>query len=150
VAAWSDNFSFIGNVMGRPGLMTGWSYTDPMMGCDANGNNCVGGVTGSFGRNSPQGNIWQISYDPTNEWTMQMEPSAMSTVIRDGNYDYLTNSVHWHNTPAGFAIPNSLYLSSAPAEFSGSTWPWVNPLGATQLYSLPAKARYDAGTPFTP
>jgi hypothetical protein len=29
------------------------------------------------------------------------------------------------------------------------TWPWVNPTGSPQLYTLPAKARYDAGTPFT-
>jgi hypothetical protein len=28
-------------------------------------------------------------------------------------------------------------------------WPWVDAAGATKLHTLPAKARYDAGTPFT-
>jgi hypothetical protein len=43
-------------------------------------------------------------------------------------------------------------LTHKPAFFDagrGYTWPWVDPVGATKLYVLPAKARYDAGTPFT-
>src|SRR5260221_293361 len=48
-SAWAKNFTFVGNVLGRPGLMSGWSYTDPMMRCDANGGNCVGGVSGGWG-----------------------------------------------------------------------------------------------------
>ena len=46
----------------------------------------------------------------------------------------------------------SLDLPQKPAFFnagSGYTWPWVDPVGATKVYTLPAKARYDAGTPFT-
>ena len=46
------------------------------------------------------------------------------------------------------ALPLSLYLSGKPAFFGSYTWPWVDPTGSTQLYILPAKARYDAGTPF--
>jgi len=61
--------------------------------------------------------------------------------------------VHWHGlggadgtgTPA--ALPPSLYLASRPAFFGSNVWPWVDPLGATKTYTLPAKARYDAGTP---
>jgi hypothetical protein len=146
VSAWAKEFSFIGNVMGRPGQMSGWSYTDPMMGCDANGNNCVGGISGTWGAGT--GRVWQVSYDATNQWTEQAETGALSTVIRDGNYDFLTNSQRWHNTPGGFTIPNSFYLVSKPAFFGNNAWPWVDPTtGAT--YTLPAKARYDAGTPFT-
>jgi Putative Ig domain len=146
VSAWAKEFTFIGNVMGRPGQMSGWLYTDPMMGCDANGSSCVGGVAGTWGHGT--GNIWQIGYDATNQWRQEAELGALSTVIRDGNYDYLTNSVHWHNTPNGYSIPASLYLSAKPAFFGNYTWPWVNPTGKRQLYTLPAKARYDAGTPF--
>jgi hypothetical protein len=79
---------------------------------------------------------------------MQADPQTLSTVIRDGNWDFLTNSVHWHNTPAGYTIPSSLYLNSKPAFFGANVWPWVEPLtGTTRI--LPAKARYDAGTPNT-
>jgi hypothetical protein len=145
-SAWAKAFSFVGNVLGRPGQMTGWEYTDPMMGCDANGGNCVGGVNGSWG-NAP--NIWQLGYDATNQWSQQAEQGALSTVIRDGNYDFLTNSQRWHNTPSGFSMPNSMYLTAKPAFFGGNTWPWTDP-STGKIYTLPAKARYDAGTPNRP
>jgi hypothetical protein len=70
------------------------------------------------------------------------------TIIRDGNYDFVTSSVHWHQTP-GFtgALPDSLYLSAKPAFFRNNPWPWVDPLDPTKTFTLPAKARYDAGKP---
>jgi hypothetical protein len=147
VSSWAKAFSFVGNVLGRPGQMSGWRYVDSMMGCDANGNNCVGGVTGNWnpGGTVP-GNIWQVGYDATNQWYQQAEKGALSTVIRDGNYDFLTNSQRWHNTPGGFTIPSSMYLTSTPAFFGSNPWPWVDPTTGT-LQTLPAKARYDAGTP---
>jgi hypothetical protein len=43
-------------------------------------------------------------------------------------------------------MPNSLYLTSAPAFFQGSTWPWVDPTTGT-VHALPAQARFAAGTP---
>jgi hypothetical protein len=146
VSSWAREFTFVGNVMGRPGQMSGWLYTSPMMKCDPNGDHCIGGSSERWGQGT--GNIWQIGYDATNQWSQEPEPGALSTVIRDGNYDYLTNSVHWHNTPGGYPLPNSLYLTAKPAFFGTYTWPWVNPTGTPQLYTLPAKARYDAGTPF--
>ena len=145
VSSWAKSFSFVGNVLGRPGQMSGWNYTDPMMGCDVNGNSCVGGVSGTW--RGP--NVWQIGYDATNQWTQSAEQGALTTVIRDGNYDYLTNSQRWHNTPGGFAIPNSMYLTSKPAFFGNTQWPWIGPSTGT-IYTLPAKARYDAGTPNSP
>jgi hypothetical protein len=80
------------------------------------------------------------------------DPSVASTAIRHGNYDYTTNGVTWDPNISDQNLPGSMYLSSAPAFFGagkGYTWPWVNPTGPTQIYTLPAKARYDAGTPFT-
>ena len=38
--SWWD--SFIGNILGRSGQMSGWKYMDAAMGCDSNGNNCTG------------------------------------------------------------------------------------------------------------
>jgi hypothetical protein len=138
--SWWD--SFVGNVLGRTGQMIGWNYSDPAMSCDASGSNC----TGNNG-NWSDSDIWKLGYDPE-RWTMNPDPLTLSTVIRDGNFDFLTNTVHWHNTPAGFTLPNSLYLASKPPFFGSDTWPWVDPIGATKVYILPAKARYDAGTPF--
>ncbi len=120
--------------------MSGWHYTDPAMSCDANGNNCTGNNAKWV-----DPDVWKLGYDPV-RWGMNPDPQTLSTVIRDGNYDFLTNSQRWHNTPGGFTIPNSMYLTSKPAFFGNNPWPWVDPTtGAT--YTLPAKARYEAGIP---
>jgi hypothetical protein len=68
-------------------------------------------------------------------------------VIRHSNFDYLTNTVNWDPTIANHTLPNSFYLSSKPAFFGGNPWPWVDPIAGV-TYTLPAKKRYDAGTPF--
>jgi hypothetical protein len=82
-----------------------------------------------------------------------------STVLRDGNFDYLTKLVHWYGTgigaaggltpPANATLPASLYLSGKPGFFGSSSWPWVDGSSATSPLpgQLPARARYDAGTP---
>jgi hypothetical protein len=136
-------YSFVGNLLGRPGKMSGWLYTDPGMGCDANGNKCVGGDRWDLSHS-----VWGLGYD-AQRWSMFADPKVLSTVIRDGNYDFLTNSQRWHKTPGGFAMPNSLYLTSKPAFFKTNRWPWTDPSTGT-IYRLPAKARYDAGTPNLP
>jgi hypothetical protein len=62
-----------------------------------------------------------------------------------------SNSVKWDSAITDHTLPNSLYRTNKPPFFDagrGYTWPWVDPVGATKLYTLPAKARYDAGTPF--
>ena len=107
--SWWD--SVIGNVLGRPGQMSGWLYEDPAM----TGNNSNWGGSA----------VWRLGYDPE-RWSMVPDPETLSTVIRDGNYDYLTNSVHWHKTPGGYALPSSLYLPGKPAFFGSATWPWVD------------------------
>src|SRR3954451_7840391 len=121
--------SIIGNVLGAPGQMADWTYQTP-------------GLGNQWGND----NIWEIGYDPEH-WEQDADPKTISTLIRGGNYDYLTDSVHWEDVPPQ-ALPDSLYLSDKPTFFGPYTWPWVDPTGSTQLYILPAKARYDAGTPF--
>ena len=105
--SWWD--SFVGKIPGRRGKVRVWNYTDPAMSCDAIGNNCTGNNANWTDRD-----IWKLGYDPE-RWGMYPDPKTLSTVIRDGNYDFLTNSQRWHNTPGGFAIPNSMYLTSKPA-----------------------------------
>jgi len=81
---------------------------------------------------------------------------VVARALRDSNYDYVTNSVRWNGiggTGVGTTpnpvpvIPDSLYLNSKPAFFGSNVWPWVDPFGSTKTYTLPAKARFDAGTP---
>lgn len=132
--------SFVGNVLGWPGRMTGW----------------IAQGTTIFDDKS----VWLMGWDPTQN--LGSDPNTINAgfdgaILRDGNYDYLSGTQRWHGyggngvgtttAPSPSALPNSLYLASAPAFFGANTWPWVDPAGATKTYTLPAKARFDAGTP---
>ncbi len=129
--AYSYWMSFIGNVLGAPGQMSGWTYD----------------VTGPGGMGTPA--IWLLGWDDFSP--QPYDAATAATTIRHGNFDYLTNTVQWEPNIPDHELPASLYLSKKPDFFnagSGYTWPWVDPVGTTKLYTLPAKARYDAGTPF--
>jgi hypothetical protein len=124
--AYSYWMSFVGNVLGAPGEMGGWVYET----------------------------TWTANYKPAIwmlGWEKVTDAQVSATALRHGNFDYVTNTVKWDQTINNHTLPKSLYLTQKPAFFdagSGYTWPWVDPVGATKLYVLPAKARYDAGTPF--
>ena len=154
--------SFIGNVLGTSAKTTtanSWVYSMTT---------CPG---------SPGGTIYMLGWacGASPNGTHDLEVSGKLTpvpsscvsatgdacpVIIHGNYDYLTNSVTWSPNISDHTLPNSFYLSSAPSFFSAGAsctypWPWVTPTGSSQIQAnscgadgLPAKARYDAGTPF--
>ncbi len=125
-------YNFVGNVLGFAGMQPtppeGWVYEGKPPWADTP-------IT-----------VWRIGYW-SDGWE-SYDPQVGATMIRDGNYDYVTSSVHWHHTP-GFTgrLPDSLYLSRKPAFFGSQVWPWVDALGAVKVRILPAKARYDAGNP---
>lgn len=131
--------SFIGNVLGTPGHMSGWVYHA--------GDFTQHAAVFLLGYTDDQ-RYPHRTHDSKADFTFSSPPG---TTIAHGNYDFLNNAIGWDPTNDDHVLPNSLYLTQKPAFFtagSGYTWPWVNPAGSPQLYTLPAKARYDAGTPF--
>ncbi|MBV9287035.1 MAG: hypothetical protein JO288_04295, partial [Hyphomicrobiales bacterium] len=140
--------SFVGNVLGESGVTTtanGWTY-------QYNGQHNM--------------TIWILGWVGGGNNDPNLTGNAGSYLWRHGNYDYLHGSIFdWQATGCGSGgacsqtLPDSFYLSSAPAFFSAGAsclylWPWVTPTGSSQIQtnncggsSLPAKARYDAGTP---
>ncbi len=124
---WAYYNSYIGNVLGTFGHMSGWVYSDPTAATPA---------------------ILTLGWDICNHAT---DPEVSVTAIIHGNYDYVQNQVTWDPSIPDHTLPKSLYLSSKPAFFNtgrGYKWPWVDPINGV-VYTLPAKVRYDAGTPFT-
>jgi hypothetical protein len=121
-------YSFVGNVLGTgdedPSPYGGFAYEDNWP-----------------WKPDPVG-LWRIGYTPK-DWSAQPDARVVSTVHRHGNFDYASGAVHWTE---GFdqKLPSSLYLTSKPAFFENHPWPWVDPVGATKLYTLPARARYEA------
>ncbi len=76
---------------------------------------------------------------------------SLAHIYRDGNWDNVSNGIVW--AAAARPIPNSFYLANKPGFFGSYGWPWVDPTGSTastRVAALPAKARFDAGTPFAP
>jgi hypothetical protein len=120
--AYSYWMSFVGNLMGVAGKMSAWLYESSSGG-------------------SPS--VWMLGWDTD----ALADPQVAANILRHGNFDYLTNSQIWEPTIANRTIPNSYYLTSKPAFFRNYSWPWVEPSTGAK-YTLPAKARYDAGTFF--
>jgi hypothetical protein len=88
--------------------------------------------------------MWRLGYN-NDDWSAPADPNVTSTVLREGNFDYFTNTVKWDRTPQ--VLPVSLYLTSKPAFFGSNPWPWVDPSGTTKVATLPARARFDAMRP---
>jgi hypothetical protein len=63
------------------------------------------------------------------------------------DFDYATNSVSYNPENPERILPASLYLEGKSAFFGNLPWPWVDPLGTPKVHTLPAKARFEAGTP---
>jgi hypothetical protein len=106
--------TFIGNVLGHRG-MTGVYETDP------------------YGER----NIISI-------WKRGTDALLRSTLIRHGNYDYITNSTIWDESIAERDIPSSLYLDSKPAWFGSLDWPAIGPDVVGYTKATPAKQRWNA------
>jgi hypothetical protein len=122
----------VGNVLGSPGV-SGARYQT------AGPSDCT--TLAPF--------VFRLNYDGAAGYCAFPSPvdtQASDTVLRHGNYDYATRSVQWSPSLSSQTLPASLYLTSKPAFFGSSPWPWVDPAGPT-ISTLPAKARFDAGTP---
>ena len=128
-APYSYWMSFVGNVLGAPGITTAANgYVDEST---------------NWG-NNPKA-IWLLGWNAVEPYTT--DPNVAKTALRDGNWDVLLGQQTWLTRSAA-PLPASCYLTSKPAFFGANPWPWVDPAtGATRV--LPAKARYDAGTPNT-
>jgi hypothetical protein len=125
--------TFVGNVLGEPGRMADWIYEDP-------GDGTYGHATSRWGRST----IWKLGYAP-GAWDQAPDPKVRSTVVREGNFDYVTNTVRWDHEPRD--LPNSLYLTGKPAFFGDLPWPWVDPTGAVKVRTLPAHVRFESLRP---
>jgi hypothetical protein len=147
---YSWNFSYVGNVLGFDGMPT----DAPMPG----GNSLQTGwqYEGGYEVEKGKANVWQFT--DANKQALQPTDATYKTILRDANYDYFTKTTRWHGiggsglgtTPNPLPrLRDSLYMSGKPAFFGNNPWPWVDGSNASNPLqgSLPAKTRFDAGTP---
>jgi len=157
--------SFVGNVIGYPdGYLqnptVGHAYPSTFSPQPQGTQFKYEWLGGPFGNDARYTPIWQLGYDGS-AWLETQDAKVQQTTLRNANYDYATKSVRWHGiggTGAGStpsptpAVPPSLYLTRKPAFFGTTPWPWVDGASAAQPLPgvLPARARFDAGTPNAP
>jgi hypothetical protein len=135
--AKSRYMNVVGNVLGSPGLGLLYEVTANPPGSDQKTVFRLG-----HGLNAGAGTDDIGTYE-----NPLLAGATALQLYRHGNYDYVTGLVAWDATNTNHTLPDSLYLSSKPAFFGATPWPWVDPVGTTKLYTLPAKARWDSGSP---
>ena len=99
-------YSFVGNVLGRTGMHTTWSAAT-LRGFDEYAPTTP--IVYSFGTAS--GGI----------------PSADTTSINHGNYDYKTNGVAYWEGGSNHTLRTSMYYASQPSFLNSYAWPIVGP-----------------------
>ncbi len=131
--------TFMGNILGTPG--------------------CAGVVEQIPYRSAWQNPvIWKIGYRCCSATGNPTDPKTAQTLIRHGNYDYISRSLTWDPTISDHNIPNSLYLASKPAWFKALHWPPFTPdrpgFNPNKLNKIPAQVCYESGPkkglPFNP
>jgi hypothetical protein len=93
--------------------------------------------------------IWKVGTASQNSQGGQTDFKTVSTLLRHGNYDYVTHSTVWDPGISDHALPYSLYLAAKPVFFGGLSWPAFGPDLSPIESNIPAKYRFDAGTYFS-
>lgn len=167
VGRWNNYFSLAGNVLGTSsfgadGLFQpekSFGYQTPIvykLGFPNMGNN---GFSETWGPATPPDYTMQSVHQPGGDshgsggnTLQELDLNVKNTMIRHGNYDYLTHSIAWDSTISDHAIPGSYFRSSKPDWFGSLAWPPFDPAappGAfndSNLCRIPAGYRYIHGS----
>lgn len=114
--------------------------------------NVVGSVLGTPGKSNRYEVLPGQVYDDWSEraiWVLGVssgveDPRVAATLLRHGNFDYVTNSVIWDAAIADHDLPDSLYRSGMPDWWCRETpWPAIGPDVAGYAHDIPAKRRLE-------
>jgi hypothetical protein len=120
--------------------------------------NVVGSVLGTPGKSNRYEVLPGQPYDDWSEraiWVLGVgsgvdDPNPAATLLRHGNFDYVTNSVVWDPAIANHDLPDSLYRSGMPDWWCQETpWPPIGPDVPGYTNKIPAQRRFE-GLPCTP
>jgi hypothetical protein len=148
---WQMTLNSIGNVLWYPGSGVQRLMTASMSPADMGNTNGIGytGVRQSavylIGSNA-----WVVGDGQKPGADYMDNGMAYGRFHRHLDFDYFSNSQYRNPANPVTTLPSSLYLAAKPAFFGSYDWPWVDPAGtsdAQRVKTLPAKARFDAGTP---
>jgi hypothetical protein len=114
--------------------------------------NVIGSVLGTEG----ESNRYEVlPGQPYNDWSERViwalgvgsgvnDPNVAATLLRHGNFDYVTNSVVWDPAISNHDLPDSLYLSEMPTWWCQETpWPAIGPDVEGYSHAIPAERRFE-------
>lgn len=111
---------------------------------------CHPGCTGAYQAHAfVNAEIWHLGYlcagsqKPT-------DPQVEATLLRHGNFDYITNATAWDPAVADRTLPASYYLASKPAFYGSLAWPAIGPDLNPMVGALPARMRFESMTELVP
>ena len=133
-------FSALGNVLGYPGITS-----DVAALSDPSGQSVYERVAPE---DAPYGNffkVWMIGYDGEGGGTGRSDPQVVGTLLRHGNFDYVTGQTAWDSNISDRKLPNSLYYSTRPAWWPSTLpWPAIGPDRDPMTNKIPAEIRFSS------
>jgi len=107
------------------------------------------GVSGAYDPSNISGwgtqtYVWLLGYKPQGGYgtATPSDPLVASTLLRHGNYDYITKSTHWDPSITNQTLPASLYLPSKPGWWDSTPWPPIGPDVSGYTNAIPAYKRF--------
>jgi len=113
----------VGNVLGEPDWTTGSVLVSPATDCSP-------GIYGG------QRRAYFVGCNPT-------DATAAGTLIKHGNYDYLTQGVAYWDGGADHVLRGSMYYDAPPAWWDCRPWPIIGPDLEPVAQDIPAKDRFE-------
>jgi len=83
--------------------------------------------------------IWRLGYGGPDD---AGDTNVKATLLRHGNFDYVTNSVRWDANISDHQLPASLYLAAKPSWWGNLPWPPIGPDLDPMVGTIPAKERF--------
>ena len=160
VGRWNTYFNVVGNILGTNGFSsqglfqpeTPFGYEKQVIykiGFPNMGNN---GFSGTWVPTTPPDYRSQWANQPDRRSPQELDLNVKNTMIRHGNYDFLTRAVEWNPAIADRALPSSYFRASKPAYFGDLAWPPFDPASPPAAFDeanvcrIPAGYRYVHGT----
>ena len=86
--------------------------------------------------------IWRLGFNNGQHTGDPSDPNVAATVLRHGNFNYVSNSVEWDPAISSHDLPDSYYLDAKPAFFGSLNWPAYGPDTDYANNKIPAEIRF--------
>jgi hypothetical protein len=107
-------------------------------------NNALGNVLGHEGLKGEAESDGRSGFVTPLVWSFGHpgDPEVKKTLLRHGNFDWITKQTQWDPKIADHKLPDSLYLTAKPAFFGKLAWPPIGPDRKPMVSPIPARERF--------